>query len=204
MSSQHGSDAAIMVTSFDALWGVEVRWHNLGDLHFGPRGLARRAFIYAAVIWALLAIVPAHVAPAAWALGWLGWWMKPLLACGLAWALSQLDVEGLRAHELLVPLALFVLGAKHFDGFHPCPPLGSRWRPGPLVLIPDGSSSAFAAVRYHGPGSVTSRRPATLSRKRGWRRGGWTVTQATNGRALLRLDVPADSAARFRAPGEGR
>jgi hypothetical protein len=196
MSSENRSDAAIVVMSFDALWGAEVRWHNLGDLHFGPRGLARRTLVYAAVLWALLAIAPAHLAPAAWALDWLSWWMKPLLAGGLAWALSLLDVEGLHAHELLVPLCLFLAGAKHFDGFRPCPAVGSRWRPGTLVLLPDGSSPTFPAVRFHGPGSVTIRCPATLAR----RRGRWTITHAADGRAPSRLDIPVGCAVRFRAP----
>jgi hypothetical protein len=142
------------VRSFREVFALERRIYRIDRLRLNPTGVPVRGVAYAAAL-----LVVAQLADGLPLLGGLlglaPWPLRDLVApLALAAVLTVLRVDGRPAHDALVSAARFALGARHLSGFERREPIGSVWRPGPLVVIPDGSESHLREFTYRGPGDV--------------------------------------------------
>jgi hypothetical protein len=142
------------VRSFREVFALERRIYRIDRLRLNPTGVPVRGVAYAA---ALLVIV--QLADGMPVLGRLlalaPWPLRDLVApLAFAAALTVLRIDGRPAHDALVSVVRFALGPRHLSRFERCQPVGAIWRPGPLVVIPDGSEGRLRSLAYRGPGNV--------------------------------------------------
>jgi hypothetical protein len=85
----------------------------------------------------------------------LPWYLRQLLlpACSAA-VLTVIAVEGRPFHLAVVALLRHRIGPRRVGCLRPCPRIGRRWRPAPLLLLPDGSERGVRRFRYRGPGVI--------------------------------------------------
>src|SRR4051794_3196464 len=142
------------VRSFRDVFALERRIYRVDRLRLNPTGVPVRGVAYAAVL--LVAVQLADGLPILGGLlGLVPWPLRDLVVpLALAAVLTVLRIDGRPAHDALVVLARFAFGPRHVSRFERCQPIGVAWRPGLLVVIPDGSQARLRAVVYRGPGRV--------------------------------------------------
>src|SRR4051812_47264889 len=142
------------VRSFRDVFALERRIYRIDRLRLNPTGVPVRGVAYAAVL--LVAMQLADGLPVLGGLiGLAPWPLRDLVApLALAAVLTVLRIDGRPAHDALAALARFAAGPRHVSRFERCQPSGVIWRPGPLVVIPDGSQGRLRALVYRGPGRV--------------------------------------------------
>jgi hypothetical protein len=171
------------VRSFRSVFALERRIYRIDRLRLNPSGVPVRGVGYA-----LTLLVAAQVVQALPGLGAIAsvvpWPLRDLIApVALAAALTGLRVDGRAAHHALVAALRFVVSRRHLSGFMPCAAVGTIWRPGPLVVLPDGSQGELRSLRYRGPGRVLVRVAHTTRRSAGWRRHQLEIQRADDGAA---------------------
>jgi hypothetical protein len=142
------------VRSFREVFALERRIYRIDRLRLNPTGVPVRGVAYAAVL-----LVVAQVADGLPVLGRLlglaPWPLHDLIApLALAGALTVLRIDGRPAHDALLSAARFLTGPRHLSRFARCAAVGAVWRPGPLIVIPDGSDGRLRAFVYRGPGRM--------------------------------------------------
>jgi hypothetical protein len=142
------------IRSYRRVFDLERRIYRVDRLRLNPGGIPVRGVVYflanlAATLTAgrlpLLATV-ARVLP--WYLGDIA-----LPAVSAAF-LTMIRVEGRPFHLAAGALARYRIGPRRLAGVRRCSAAGERWRPGEIVLLPDGSDSRMRRMRYTGPGAV--------------------------------------------------
>jgi len=142
------------IRSYRRVFELERRIYRIDRLRLNPSGVPLRGVAYFLGILALgLAIGQLPVLGAV--LGVLPWYLGQLLlpACCAA-LLTVIAVEGRPFHLAVVALLRHRLGPRRVGGFRRCPRPGTRWRPAPILLIPDGSERRVRRFRYRGPGAI--------------------------------------------------
>jgi len=142
------------VRSFRDVFALERRIYRIDRLRLNPTGVPVRGVAYAAVL--LIAAQLADGLPVLCGLlGLAPWPLRDLVApLVLAAVLTVLRIDGRRAHDALAAVTRFALGPRHLSRFERSLPFGVAWRPGPLVVIPDGSEGRLRSLVYRGPGRV--------------------------------------------------
>ena len=76
------------------------------------------------------------------------------LPIAIAALLTVVQVDGRPFHHAARALVGLALGSRASSGLRRCEVVGTQWRHGPVIMLPDGSDTAFRRVRYRGPGAV--------------------------------------------------
>jgi hypothetical protein len=160
------------IRSYRSVFDLERRIYRIDRLRLNPGGVPVRGVVYCLAILAGVAL--------AGELPLLGavvrafpWYLRDLVApVASAGVLTLIRVEGRPFHLAATALARHALGPRRLAGLRPCragrgPAPGRRWRPGELLVLPDGSDARLRRLRYSGPGAVrvtASRRVIVLKR----------------------------------------
>jgi hypothetical protein len=144
----------IEVRSYRRVFDLERRIYSVDRLRLNPGGVPVRAVLY------FLAILSTSVIGAGLPLvGLLArdvpWFLRDIALPALAAAvLSAIRIEGRVFHLAAQGLLRYWFGPRRLSGTRRCRSLGARWRPGEILMLPDGSDARLRRLRYTGPGAV--------------------------------------------------
>ena len=157
----------IEIRSYRAVFDLERRIYRVDQLRLNPGGIPVRGVVYFLAI--LLGVVIAGSLPLVGvAIGALPWYLRDLaLPAASATVLSVIRIEGRPFHLAAYALLRYRVGPRSFAGVRPCDAPGACWRPGEILLLPDGSDGEMRRLRYTGPGAVL----VTTAHERSERRG---------------------------------
>jgi hypothetical protein len=142
------------IRSYRAVFDLERRIYRVDRLRLNPGGIPLRGVVYCLALLAGLALLGALPLLGA-AVRVLPWYLRDLvLPAGGAALLSMIRVEGRPFHLVATALAAHALGPRQLAGLRPTAPRARTWRPGELLVLPDGSDPHLRRLRYTGPGAV--------------------------------------------------
>jgi hypothetical protein len=142
------------IRSFRAVFDLERRIYRIDRLRLNPGGVPLRGVVYGLALLAVVVLLGALPLLGA-AIHILPWYLRDLaLPGGGAALLTMIRLEGRPFHLAVAALVRYALGPRFLAGLRPAAPPGRRWRPGELLLLPDGSGSRVRRLRYSGPGAV--------------------------------------------------
>ena len=146
------------IRSFGAVFALERRIYRIDTLRLNPSGIPLRGIVYAAA-FIVAALIAGAVPPPAWLDPLVPWYVRDVgLPLAAAWLLGAARIDGRPVHVAAIAAITYLAGPRRLDRLAPRAPT-SRWRPPPIVCIPDGSDARFRALRYRGPGAVLVRGP---------------------------------------------
>lgn len=168
------------IHSYRAVFDLERRIYRIDRLRLNPSGVPLRGIVYClalAIAFAILGELPLLGA----GLRLIPWYLRELaLPAAAAALLTVLRIEGRPFHLAALALLAHASAPRSTDGAG-APLMHARWRPQPLLLLPDGSDGAMRRFCYRGPGSLTVN---VAHRREEW--GGGLLALASRG-AQLRL-----------------
>lgn len=149
----------IEIRSYRRVFALERRIYRVDRLRLNPGGVPVRGVVYFLAILAA-AVLFGHVPPLGTVGGLLPWYLRYLaLPAGSAALLTVIRIEGRPFHLAARALVRYHSGPARLVCLRPCqrracPAPGQRWRPQPVLWLPDGSDSRMRRLRYRGPGVV--------------------------------------------------
>jgi hypothetical protein len=147
----------IEIASYRAVFDLERRIYRVDRLRLNPGGIPLRGVLYF-VAAALGAAVLRDAPLIGWLIGQLPWYLRYAAIPGLLAAVgASVRVAGRPFHHALRGLIVQFLRPRQLSGFRGCAAIGTRWRPPPIVVIPDGSGRRIRRYRFRGPGVVVVR-----------------------------------------------
>lgn len=179
----------IEIRSYRRVFELERRIYRIDRLRLNPGGVPVRGIVYFLVLAAvgvLVGGVPllrplARIVP---------WYLRGLLLPGVGAALLTLvRLEGRAFHMAARALLSYRAGPRHLAGLERRSSVGVRWRPGELLVLPDGSDPRVRRLRYVGPGAVL----VTVEHERFVRgsRGAWSLAGwGARARSLVVRELP--------------
>jgi hypothetical protein len=142
------------IRSYRAVFDLERRLYRIDRLRLNPGGVPLRGVVYGLALLAAATLLGA-VPLLGGVVRILPWYLRDLaLPGGGAALLTMIRLEGRPFHLAGAALVRHALGPRCLAGLRPCSPPGRRWRPGELLLFPDGSGARPRRLRYAGPGAV--------------------------------------------------
>ncbi len=143
------------VRSFRSVFALERRIYRIDTLRLNPSGIPLRGIGYAASL-VVAALIAGALPPTSWLDPLIPWYFRDLgFPVAAAILLGALRVDGRPVHLAAVAMLGHALARRRLSGLAPLPRRGgARWRPPPVLWIPDGSDARFRALRYRGPGAV--------------------------------------------------
>jgi hypothetical protein len=144
----------IEIRSYRSVFDLERRIYRIDRLRLNPGGVPVRGVVYWLALLTALAL--AGELPLLGAvLGLAPWYLRDLLLPGAgAWLLTVANVDGRPSHLAVAAMLRHAVGPRYLSSMRPCAAPGVRWRPGTLLLLPDGSEDGLRRLRYCGPGAV--------------------------------------------------
>jgi hypothetical protein len=142
------------IRSYRRVFDLERRIYSVDRLRLNPGGVPVRGVVYflailsAATIAARLPLLGALARELPWCLRDLA------LPVAAAAVLSAIRIEGRVFHLAAHALVRYWVGPRRLAGTRRCRSVGERWRPGEIVILPDGSDGRLRGLRYTGPGAV--------------------------------------------------
>jgi hypothetical protein len=149
----------VEIRSYRRVFDLERRIYRVDRLRLNPTGVPVRGIVYFLVLLGgmltisrapLIALLARNVS----------WYARDILLPGLAATLlAVIRIDGRSFHLAARSLLHFRLHASQLvqlraSGMGSDSPVGSRWAPPALVMIPDGSESSLRRFRFIGPGAV--------------------------------------------------
>ena len=148
------ASVGVEVRSYRAVFDLERRIYRIDTVRLHPGGVPLRGIAYFAALVAVTLLV-SQLPLRGLGLGLLPWYLRygglPAAAAAL-FTITRID--GRPFHRAATALIAQRLGPRQFAGLRPCRPIGVRWRPPAIVLIPDGSDAGLRRFRFTGPGVV--------------------------------------------------
>ncbi len=146
------------IRSYRAVFALERRIYQIDTLRLNPSGIPLRGIVYAVAL-AAASLVAGALPPLCWLDPLIPWYLRDVgLPVAAAWLLACARIDGRAFHVAALAALTHLAGPRRLDRLEPRP-AGDRWRPPPIVWIPDGSDARFRALRYRGPGAVRVSRP---------------------------------------------
>jgi hypothetical protein len=144
----------IEIRSYRRVFDLERRIYSVDRLRLNPGGVPVRGVVYFLAILSVSVI--AAGLPLAGALPReLPWYLRDIALPGAgATMLSAIRLEGRTFHLAAQALVRYWTGPRRLAGARRSAAVGERWRPPPIVMLPDGSDSRMRRLRYTGPGAV--------------------------------------------------
>ncbi len=144
----------IEIRSYRRVFDLERRIYSVDRLRLNPGGVPVRGIVYFLVLLStgLLAASLPLFGPV---VGELPWFVRDIALPGAgATVLSVIRVEGRVFHLAARSVVRYWSGPRCLAGIRRCRPIGWLWRPGEILMLPDGSDSSMRDLRYTGPGAV--------------------------------------------------
>jgi hypothetical protein len=149
----------VEIRSYRRVFDLERRIYTIERLRLNPTGVPVRGIVYyLAVLSAVLVVSRAPL------LGSLAstfpWYARYVLVPGLvSTLLAVIRIDGRAFHLATRAILRLRFGPRRLArlGFGDAlgsAPVGSRWMPPTLLMLPDGSEAATRRFRYRGPGAV--------------------------------------------------
>jgi hypothetical protein len=144
----------IEIRSYRKVFALERRIYRVDRVRLNPGGVPVLGVVY--FLAALAASVIAGGLPLVGELaGAVPWYLRDVLLPGAtATVLSLIRIEGRPFHLAAHALARYRAGPRYSAGACRHTTSGQRWRPGKILLLPDGSDAQLRRFRYTGPGAV--------------------------------------------------
>jgi hypothetical protein len=149
----------VEIRSYRRVFDLERRIYTIERLRLNPTGVPVRGIVYYLAL--LVATLVVSRAPLLEALARsFPWYARDLLMPGLvATLLAVIRIDGRAFHIATRAMLRFQLGPARLArlGYGDAlagVPVGSRWMPPMLLMLPDGSEAAMRRFRYVGPGAV--------------------------------------------------
>ena len=150
---------SLEIRSFRSVFALERRLYRIDTLRLNPGGVPLRGIAYAAAL-VLAALVAGALPPTALLDQVIPWYVRDIgLPIAAATALGSLRIDGRPFHLAGVAALAHALGSRRFCALAPLGGGATRWRPPPVLWLPDGSDARFRALRYRGPGAVLIAHP---------------------------------------------
>jgi hypothetical protein len=142
------------IRSFRRVFELERRVYRIDRLRLNPGGVPVRGVVYAVALIATSLVL--ETLPLVGLLyRTLPWYLRDLgLPIAIATGLTALRIEGRPFHHSALSLLRWSVAPRREAGWSRCSSPGERWRPDPVVFLPDGSDGSFRRLRYRGPGAV--------------------------------------------------
>jgi hypothetical protein len=146
------------IRSYRRVFDLERRIYRIDRVRLNPGGVPVRGIVYFLALLAITLVVGRLPLLATLARA-LPWYMRDLaLPVAGAAVLTVIRIEG-RPFHLAARALVRYRGQPRRLGLcrgraHSCSLPGARWRPDPVLLLPDGSDSRLRRLRYTGPGAV--------------------------------------------------
>lgn len=172
------------IRSYRRVFDLERRVYSIDSLRLNPGGVPVRGIVYFLVLLTgglIVSRLPLLDRVAVI----LPWYMRYLALPGVgATVLGLIRIEGRTFHLAAMSLLRFWLQPRRLAGLCRCVPVGGRWYPERLLIVPDGSDARMRAMRYSGPGAVrvavaherSGRWESAGKPRRSWRSGGSALT----------------------------
>jgi hypothetical protein len=142
------------IRSYRRVFDLERRIYRVDRLRLNPGGVPVRGVLYFLAILSA-ALIAGRLPLLAVVARALPWYLRDLALPGAsAMVLTMIRVEGRPFHLAAYALARYRTGPRRLAGVRPCVGPGERWRPGEILMLPDGSDSRMRRLRYTGPGVV--------------------------------------------------
>ena len=159
---------ATEIRSYRSVFDLERRIYQVDRLRLNPSGVPVRGAVYWLALVAL-ALLTAKLPLLGALLRVAPWYLRDLAGpLGAAALLCAIRIDGRPFHQAADALMRYAVGPRvvHGDG---CAAMSVRqWRPGELLVLPDGSEARLRRLRCTGPASV---RVAVAHERMEWRRG---------------------------------
>ncbi|HEY3829351.1 MAG TPA: hypothetical protein VGL57_09155 [Solirubrobacteraceae bacterium] len=144
------------IRSYRSVFDLERRIYRIDRLRLNPGGIPVRGVVYCLAIFALFTLM-ARMPLLGDLVRVLPWYLRELaLPVACAGLFTLIRVEGRPFHLAAVALLRHMCGPRYLVGMRPCGGPGQCWRPGELLVLPDGSEARLRRLRYTGPGAVRS------------------------------------------------
>jgi hypothetical protein len=151
-------ESAHEIRSFRSVFSLERRIYRIDTLRLNPCGIPLRGIVYAAGL-VVVALIAGALPPTSWLDPIVPWYLRDLaLPLAAASLLGSARIDGRVFHLAAFAALAHLTGPRRLGRLAPAPPVG-RWRPPPILCIPDGSDARLRAMRYRGPGAVLVRCP---------------------------------------------
>jgi hypothetical protein len=170
------------IRSYRRVFDLERRIYRIDRLRLNPAGVPVRGVVY--YFGLLFAVLLIDAMPLIGAVvSWMPWYVRAVAFPGAGAALlAVVRIDGRTAHLVGWSVLRHALEPRCLSRLRPCEPLGRRWHPPPLAIMPDGSEGQLRKLRYRGPGRVTikgahelllggdrrARRRGLITRQREW------------------------------------
>jgi len=160
---------AIEIRSYRSVFDLERRIYQVDRLRLNPGGVPLRGAAYCLALLLLALLVAALPLLGALARV-LPWYVRYLAGpVGGAALLSAIRIDGRPFHQAAWALLSYAAGPRVVLGDRSAHGVGRRWRPGEMVVLPDGSEGRLRRLRCTGPAAV---RVNVAHERVEWRRGG--------------------------------
>lgn len=144
----------IEIRSYRRVFDLERRVYNIDSLRLNPAGVPVRGILYFASIL-LVGLLAAQLPLLGSGVRAIPWLARDLALPGVgASILAVIRLEGRTFHLAALALLGYWLGPRHLAGLQAAPPLGRRWSPEEILILPDGSDPHLRRMRYTGPGAA--------------------------------------------------
>jgi hypothetical protein len=147
------------IRSFRRVFDLERRIYRVDRLRLNPGGVPVRGVVYFLAVLAGVLVI-ASLPGLAIIAGLLPWYVRYLALPGVSAAiLAVIRIEGRPFHVAAYALVRYRAAPRTLAGLCSCASgsgaiPGERWRPEPILMLPDGSDSGMRQLRYSGPGAV--------------------------------------------------
>jgi hypothetical protein len=144
----------IEIRSYRSVFDLERRIYRVDRVRLNPAGVPVRGAVYFLGLLAaalLVAALPLVGAPARL----LPWYVRDLaLPAGSAARLTMVRIDGRAFHLAAWALVGYAIGPSRIEGGGAAALSLTRWRPGELVMLPDGSEARLRRMLCRGPAQV--------------------------------------------------
>jgi hypothetical protein len=170
---------AIEIRSYRSVFDLERRIYQVDRLRLNPGGVPLRGAVYCLVLL-LLALLVAALPLLGAVARVLPWYVRDLAGpVGGAALLSAVRIDGRPFHQAVWALVSYAAGPRVVLGDRSSHGPRRRWRPGEMVVLPDGSEGRLRRLRCRGPAAV---RVNVAHERVEWHQGGLLPGLAGHGR----------------------
>ncbi len=144
----------MQIRSYRRVFDLERRIYSVDRMRLNPSGVPVRGILYllAAITAAILAArLPLLGAPVA-ALPWFA--RDVVVPAAVAGALTVVSVDGRAFHHTARSALVYLASPRRTIALRARSSTGRVWRPGEILLLPDGADPRARRFRYTGPGTV--------------------------------------------------
>ncbi len=148
----------MVIRSYRRVFDLERRIYRIEGLRLNPGGIPVRGIAYLMTLL-FLALALERLTPISFLAHVLPWYVRDLALPGMfSVALAVVRIEGRPFHLAARAVLGCSLGPRRIAGLgggrRSARSTSAVWRPGPLLMVPDGSDHRMRRLAYRGPGAL--------------------------------------------------